>query len=578
MMALPVLVLVALLVGIPLWIVRASRRGRQEDEESTGGLRRFLHYGSLFALLVAAASGLKNLLVSALAADRLSGGGASELALGLSLTVVAVPAWVLVWRGVRGRLLRDPQERGSVAWVLYLAAASTTSLVVALANAAQAAAWALGVVDIDHRAVASAVAWGAAWGVHARLARHPTVSPTNKSAGLVALAGSAVGLVALALGIGGMVAAAAGEAYRAVAATSLVERPPAEGVRQSLALAALAAPVWWWHWLRQAVHGPRDTMWHAYVMLLPVAGGSLAAVGAGAVALNLVLQWFLGVPDAERASTHFESLPLALSVALVAAWAWWYHRRVLAAAEAQARTEPERAYEYLVAGVGLVAAASGVTVGITALIQTLAPAPLAAAGPGGRNTLVSAITLLVAGGPLWWVFWRRVQEHVGADGATEAGSPSRRTYLLLLFGATGVAATISLVILLYVVFRDAIEGALSAGALYDLRAAVALVLTAGVVSAYHWRIHLRDRALQPPAGTPALRRSVLLVSPDGRFLAGELAARTGATVRVLQRKDVAPATVDPGPVAAAVLASTHERLLVVVDEHGDVRVIPYESA
>ncbi|MGH2720169.1 MAG: DUF5671 domain-containing protein, partial [Actinomycetota bacterium] len=195
-MALPVLVVVALLMAIPVWIVRASRRGRPDDEESTGGLRRFLHYGSLFALLVAAASGLTNLLESALRGNRLAG-GASELALGLSLTVVAVPAWVLVWRGVRGRLQRDPQERGSVAWVLYLAAASTTSLVVALANATQAAAWALGVADIDHSAIASAVAWGAAWGVHVRLARHPGVSPTSRFAGLVSLAGSAVGLVAL---------------------------------------------------------------------------------------------------------------------------------------------------------------------------------------------------------------------------------------------------------------------------------------------------------------------------------------------------------------------------------------------
>ncbi|MGH2721694.1 MAG: DUF5671 domain-containing protein, partial [Actinomycetota bacterium] len=363
----------------------------------------------------------------------------------------------------------------------------------------------------------------------------------------------------------------------AVAATSLVERPAAEGVRQGFALAALGAPIWWWHWLRRAVHGPRDTLWHVYVMLLPVAGGALAAVGSGAVTLNLVLQWFLGVPDAQRAATHFEGLPLALTVALVASWTWWYHRLVLAGPEARVRTEPERAYEYLVAGVGLVAAASGITVALTAVIQTLAPAPLAAAGPGSRNSLVTAVTLLVVGGPLWWGFWRRVQEHMGTGGAAEAGSPSRRTYLLLLFGATGVAATVSLVIVLYVVFRDAIEGTLRAGVLYDLRSAVSLVLTAGAVSAYHRRIHLHDRDVLRPAGAPAAWRTVLLVSPDGRSLAGELAVRTGATVRVLQRVDVPPATVDPATVAAAVLASAHERILVVVDGDGAVRVIPYES-
>jgi hypothetical protein len=569
-----------LILGLPVaavvLIVRAVRRGAPDEEHPNWSLRRFLHYSFLLASLVAAATGVTSLLQSALPeGERLAGRGAAELALGLSLTLVAVPVWGILWRLVRRRLAGNPDERASPAWLLYLTAVATVSLIVAFVDGVQVGGWALGAGEFDDRAVASTVAWAGVWGLHAWFLRHPALAPTHRLADVVPLAGSAVGVIGLALGVGGMLFAAFGEAYKAVAGTAFVERPATEALRQSMAVAALAAPVWWWHWLRQAVRAPRTTPWHVYVMLVPILGGLLTVVGSAAVGLHSLLQWFLGMPQAARAAVHFEPLPGALAGVLTAAWVWWYHRSVLGEAGGRRRTEPERTYEYLVAGVGLVAAASGVAVTAMAAIQAVAPAPLAATDPRGRNTLVVALTMLLVGAPLWWTFWHRLQARVQAGDRTEVGSPARRAYLLLLFGATGLTAVISLVVILFVVFRDALERTLAATALYELRAAIAFTLTAGGVSAYHWTVHREERAARRQEEVAA-PRTVLLVSPDGHAVADQLRSRTGATVRTLHRVDVAPGPVDPEAVADAIRAFPQQRLLVIIDGDGTVRVIPYD--
>lgn len=68
------------------------------------------------------------------------------------------------------------------------------------------------------------------------------------------------------------------------------------------------------------------------------------------------------------------------------------------------------------------------------------------------------------------------------------------------------------------------------------------------------------------------------MSPDGQQPADRIAAATGATVRTWHRLDVAGGEVDADTVAAAILASPHERLLVTIDDDGTVHAIPYEAS
>ena len=564
--------------GLVAGLMRVARRGRFAEPEAGGGpgLRRLLEHTLLLAALFTATSGVIRLLELALTWERLAGRQAADLALGLSLTLVGVPSWALLGRVVMRRLRADAGERAAPTWSLYVVVAGPVSLVAALVNLVAVGRWLLDVEPDRPEALASAVLWSALWAGHAWLARHPALNPTGWGPVVYVLAGCGIGLASMSIGAGGVLRAALDVLYRAVVGPALASGPGTDPVRHYGVVLLLGGLVWWWYWLRSAADGPRTPLWRAYVVFFAVLGGLLTAVIATAVALHSVLQWYLGAPEAVRAAVHFEVLPPGLAAVATGAWAWTYHHALLVQAADSRESQTERAYRYLVAGVGLVAAAAGATVAIMSSLHALGSSRLASTDPGGRNTVVLALTLLIVGGPLWLVFWRRLQVAVRAGPPGERTAPARRAYMTLIFGGAGLTAVVCLAVILFVVFRDLLEQRLDVGVLDELRAAIGLVVTAGGVCAYHWAVHRADRAAAGPAERP-VPRSILLVSPDGQELADALAQSTGARVRRLHRLDGAGATVDPAKVGAAILASPHERVLVTVEPDGTVRVIPYED-
>lgn len=563
--------LLALALAAVAWLV--SRRSHDTgDDGDDRSLRRLLQYLFLLVALVSAASGVTRLVTAALpAGDRLVGPEPADVALGLSLTIVAVPLWLVLWRAVRRRLAHDATERSSTAWAAYMAVAATTTLVVALGDIISVGTGVVTADAVAPQAVAAAVVWGAVWALHAWFLERSPLAPAGPRRHLVALAGSAVGLVTLATGVAGVLSFGLGQAYQAIAGSALIEGWSTADLRRSLIVASLGALVWWFHWLRHAITARRDTPWHLYVLLVGVLGGLLTATVSAGVTVHALLAWVLGDPDAP-AAIHFATTPRAVAAAAVGLWLWRYHVAVLHLVLHE-RGEPDRAYEHLTAAVGLIAATGGATMALAAVIDTLAPAPLAAAGARGGDTVAVALTLLLVGAPLWALFWRRLQDRVRTGPPAERQSPTRRTYLLVVFGVSGLTAAISAVATLFVVFRDLLEGRLAATVVHDMRIAIALVVAAGAVAAYHWAVHQEDRAAAP-AQPP--RRHVLLVSADGEETAAVLARRTGASVRTLHRLDVDAATVDTDAVAAAIMASPHARLLVTVDADGTIHAIPYE--
>ena len=56
------------------------------------------------------------------------------------------------------------------------------------------------------------------------------------------------------------------------------------------------------------------------------------------------------------------------------------------------------------AGIALLAAALGVTMVVVALVESLVPTAKVEVGTSVVNSLLSGVTLLLVGGPLWWVF------------------------------------------------------------------------------------------------------------------------------------------------------------------------------
>jgi hypothetical protein len=295
----------------------------------------------------------------------------------------------------------------------------------------------------------------------------------------------------------------------------------------------------------------------------------MAATGAGIV-LGATIRWFL--PDTTGTTAgHFEPVALGIGIAAVGAVVWVYHRWVLGARPLSERGEVDRLYDYLLAGAGLGVLAAGVVILIGGAVQTLAGETLTA---GDWDTAAVALTMLIVGIPVWWTYWAKIRLARRDLSAKELTSTTRRVYLFLLFGVSALVALVSLTIFVYQLIQDGLDGALGRATFIDGAIPIALVLTAGLITYYHWLVFRRDRLETPAAGHIALRE-VLLVTPDGDELS---AAIRHADVRVKIMHAAAPASLAPSTdeVLSMLLQETHHRAVVVDRGAGDFEVVPLD--
>ncbi len=221
---------------------------------------------------------------------------------------------------------------------------------------------------------------------------------------------------------------------------------------------------------------------------------------------------------------------MALAVTITGGLGWWYHRAVLAGRATPARSEVTRIHEYLLSGISLGAASTGVALLVVALLDAAVPIGAELVSGPVLNEVMAAITLLVVGGPLWWVFWRRIQRARAVDPA-EVLAPSRRVYLVLLFGVAGVVAVIVVLVAVFLVLNDALRGSLGAS---TVQQSPATARDAGR-DGHRLGVPLDGPARGPRDGTgprsPASApRRVLLVGPRDDVLAAEIHRVTGARV------------------------------------------------
>lgn len=587
------LLLGVLVIGGVIWFTHHRADIDVGRDRDLAALRRWLQTFAMLATLGAAANGMSRLLAVGLTRDVLAARRSEQVALGLALVVVAVPVGVLLWRRAVRVLLAEPDERAQPAWGWYLVVASTTSLIVAVVRLVRVGDLLAGLPGTEAEPLAAVLVSVPVWFAHQWLLAHPRLGATSTVPRVGVLAGSLVGLVPLAVGVGGLLRVGLGGLYELTLSPPVIASGPDELLGHSIALTVVAAPVWWWYWLDQASHGPRDLLWHVYVLPVAVLGGLAAAlVGMGRV-LWLGLAWALSVAPAglpawaaPQAAAHFAGLPLALAAALVGLAVWGHHRVVLTAEpHGLTRDEPERAATYLASTLGLGTVAVGTVMLVAAALTAAASSALAATGE--RSIVVTGLSLLLVGVPVWWVFWHRSQVRAHTEIAAERRSPSRRITLLLLSVVPGALALGSLVMVVFVVFRDVIEGVLDLGVLHELRIAVGLSLVAAAIAAYHVAVRHDDRRHHGEGAdrgetaapdTAVHPHHVLLLSPDGAQLAAEVAADTGARVQSLHRLDTPHLEVDAHRIAEEILQVHHPRVVVTVDPDGVVRVIPYGPA
>src|SRR5699024_4588438 len=109
---------------------------------------------------------------------------------------------------------------------------------------------------------------------------------------------------------------------------------------------------------------PRTLGWRAYVLLLGVGGGLIMSLSGAGGLLWRVLVELLSEPST---SDHWMNWPFEFA-AMVAGLTLWSHHRMVLAEPARA-AGAYQAYLYLIAGIGLGAAAVGVHSVVVAFIE-----------------------------------------------------------------------------------------------------------------------------------------------------------------------------------------------------------------
>jgi hypothetical protein len=522
MIVMGLLVLVIVVVAIVLGVRRTAGHDRGLPTDGHA-IRRFFQYLVLYGLLVVTAIGVSGLLA------RLLGAGEfvedeSALALYLAFTVVGLPLFTAVALWSRRNLRTDPAEAQSLAWAAYVTLAALTSLSVAM-DALNVSVQGLFGVGVGWRqGIGALVVWGGVWAahwwVHLRLVPAPHSQVHHLGGSLIGLVSVVTGLVTL---VGGVLQQLFGMGEQIL--PSLREQ-----VITGLVGLVVGALVWALYWLRTASRSERDRLWFGYVLLAGGAGLVMAIVAASAV-LYTGLVWFLGDPEYTDAVRHFVDAPSQAAVALVGVVVWWYHQSVLADAHVATRTEVRRIYEYLMSAIGLLAAGVGLTLLVVAGVEAVVGAETVIVGESAVNTLLLAATLLVVGSPVWWFFWHRIQRAVTADPAAELASPTRRIYLLLLFGLGGLAAVVALLVGVYLLFQDLVQGTFGPETIRAMRVPVGILLSTGAIAGYHGAVYRAGRRQSLPAGVRG-PRYVLLVGPPDPDIAHAVAHATGGKVQV----------------------------------------------
>ncbi|MCC6238409.1 MAG: hypothetical protein IT299_12685 [Dehalococcoidia bacterium] len=593
---LPVIVIAAIIAGV----VRISRDDDDVDADpGIGTVRRLVLYGLSFVAALIGPTGI-GLLIGGLL-EAITGGiviaeSDTELATGLSLTLVGSVAWLLLWRLAQSTIRRHPVEQRSLARHLYFGAVRGTAAVAMLVAGIEVLRWLLRLDRFDGNAPAFLLVAGAVWYVHDQIqSREAALSAGTRSMGrLYRFAAAFLGLSVLAVGLHSLLDAVLADAYDTWFGTTLDSGEfsvLSRDLREAATLVIAGAVTWAFHWWR-ARTDHASTIWRVYVFLGGLLSGITTAIVAASVMLYLTLQWFLGAPRSATAALHFVSMPEATAGLIVGLLLWGYHRAVLAEHTrelAASPSETERVYRYLAAAAGLVTAISGLARVLATTVDLLAgDEGQFTASPGWwQNQLVTGATLLIVGVPLWLRYWRHVEIHAAAGGEVERGALSRRVFLYAVFGASGIAALISLSAILFELFQGLLGGDLSARTLHDTRWYIAVLVSAAGAAFYYWQVLRADQRAAPeapPSAPVRVRDVVLLGGRDVEAAARRIEQRLHTRVRWWQRTDLATAppaaALDEAALEALVAqleASTADRVLVLLAADGTASVIPYTT-
>lgn len=554
-------------IALVVFGIRKIRSGDARGALQGHSVRRFFQYLLLYGLVVVSASGLSGLLGRVLERSTLVIADKTDLARNLSFVVVGIPLYVFLAFWTRRRFTEDPSEARSFGWSFYVTMTSITSLVVGMFALHDMILWAFRVEDFRGEALARLIVWGAVWGAHWWV--HVRSAPVANSR-VHHLLGSLIALGTVAVGVEQLISGAVRRMWNFGGDALFVAH--GDLILRGAITFIIGAPIWYLYWIRNYSKATKDPLWFAYVLLVGVGGGLIVSVVSASTVLYSTLVWLIGDPGSSDAAMHFRNVPTAFGAVCVGVITWWYHHATLEEDRKATRTEVQRVYEYLMAGIGLLAAAGGLAMILVALVEALSSSAVIS-GSGATNALLAAATLLIVGSPVWWIFWHRIQTAIAKSPADEHASPTRRIYLFILFGFGGIVAVVTLLVGVFFLFDDIFKGSFGLETIRRMRFAVAILVTTGAIAGYHWLIYRSERELISSGFLGP--RFVILVGPRDVELSHAVSKLTGGRVQIWARKDDQAGTWVHDQVMDALKKSGDDEIMLIADAKG-VQAIPIE--
>jgi len=216
----------------------------------------------------------------------------------------------------------------------------------------------------------------------------------------------------------------------------------------------------------------------------------------------------------------FNLIPVIILI-LLWLYHWWVKRaddRITPESDASAIIR--QLYIYLFCGTGLVLTSLATVNLLSWLMTTIAPSEISKA-VFGRIFLSTEIARLIVGLCVWLVFWPLAQRYFYSPDKRETESIVRKVYLYLVV----FVAVITVVTTAALVLADILGRMLNVpqtGVPGDIRLPLSIVISVGVVWAYHAYVLRGDAAVAAAVGQQALVRRIYLYLMAGVGLAAVL--------------------------------------------------------
>lgn len=548
------------LLVIRWFIIRRSAR-RDFGEE----IREIFQYLATLVLLVVVNTGLSGLLANLFPApDRLVT-DENLLARNTAFVIVGAPLLLLLTRWDRKALSKDKEENEGFALQLYFVIAPITALIITSVNAYQCVITSLTDDALDGQGFATAAIWLLTLAIHYRLAKSIFTPERRQPAFLLA---SAISLVLLVIGLARIIASVI-TTLLPFSENTLVTSGPSELLRGTTLL-SISIFLWSAFWFFGERAGDEGSLRSAYLLLIGIFAPLVAMLVGASIVFYQLLLWYLGDPKENSFWIHLSDIPAATGTLLSSGIAFTYHQVTLRLEHSKKRSEVNRIYEYLLSAGGLVTSAIAVSMGLVSIVESFT-SQVQVLGSSATNTALLALTLFLVGVPLWIFFLRRISNRVKQEVEVELGSSTRRVYLILILGASGIGSIAALLTTVVRLFEGFFNADFGTATVRELAYPLSILLTALLVARYHLNIFRQDRLRlpKPAAGLKYL----LLIGPQDLMLKKALERETGARVDFVRLADGFEGSWSQERVKTLISSNEHPELALIHDS-AEYRVIP----